>query len=102
MYSNEYAEYIIKFQMDKRHHDVALKIINLVPENGILELSVNEIASRINKSETEVSNTLDVMRLHKNPLVKYGDNSYVFDYPEDGVEYVEHLSKGMSNMGSDI
>lgn len=99
MYSREYAEYIINIQFDKKYQDVANKIISLVKKNGILKMTTSQISNKINCVESEIIEVIEIMKTHKNPLVKLKKNIYVFDYPEKDVQYVKHFRKALSNFG---
>lgn len=99
MYSKEFVEYIINEQLDKKNQDLATNIINLVPKNGILKMTSLEISVELNREESEIIETFEVMKSHKIPLVVLDNNSYIFDYPEKDIEYVKHLRRALSNFG---
>lgn len=99
MYSREYAEYIIKEQFDEKYQDVANKIISLVNDEGMLKMTTSQISKKVNCVESEIIEVIEIMKTHKNPLVKLKKNIYVFDYPEKDLQYVNHLRKALSNLG---
>ena len=99
MFSSNFANYIIKAQIDKLFHVDALNLIKLVPTSGILNLTQTEIAKRLQISEERFASLFEVLNKHKNQLIRYENNAYIFDYPEEGINYVKHFSRGMSNMG---
>jgi len=99
MYSQEYANYIINCQLDEIHHLLANKIIDLVPKNGKLKMTPIQISSKLNVSEEKVLEIIEVMSLHKNPLIKQENNIYIFDYPQKDIDYVKHFRRALSNIG---
>jgi len=99
MFSSDYASYIIRAQIDEPFHVDALNLIKLVPTSGILNLTQTEIAERLHISEERFTSLFDVLNKHKNQLIRCKNNAYIFDYPEEGINYVKHFSRAMSNMG---
>jgi len=99
MFSSNYANYIIKAQIDEPFHFDALNLIKLVPTSGILNLTQTEIAKRLHISEEQFASLFEVLNKHKNQLIRYENSAYIFDYPEEGINYVKHFSRAMSNMG---
>lgn len=99
MYSKDYAEYIITAQLSDEYQDPALKILALVPENGFLEFNIQEISIQTGIDQETITQTLVVMQNHKVPLCEQIHSSYLFDYPEKGIEYVKHFRRAISNWG---
>jgi len=99
MYDKWHAEYIINSQMDKDYIKDSLKIIKIVPKDGLLKMSLKQISLKLKISEERVLEVIEKMKLHKNPLLKVENEVFVFDYPLKDVEYVRHLRNAMSNSG---
>ena len=99
MFSSDFANYIIKVQIDESFHVDALNLIQLVPTSGILNLTQTEIAKKLHISEERFASLFEVLNKHKNQLIRCENNAYIFDYPEEGINYVKYFSRAMSNMG---
>lgn len=99
MFSKDYAEYIITAQLSDEFIETAMKIMQLVPETGILEMTIPEISAHIGIDKESLDTTLKIMQTHKNPLCKLVNNRYIFDYPEKDIEYVMRFRRAISNWG---
>lgn len=99
MFSKDYAEYIINAQLSDEFIETAMKILQLVPETGILKMTIPQISTHTGIDKESLATTLEIMQTHKNPLCKLVNNLYIFDYPEKGIEYVKRFRRAMSNWG---
>jgi len=99
MFSSDYAHYIIRAQIDEPFRNDALKLVKLVPPSGELKMTQTEIAKKLHISEERFASLFEVLNKHKNQLIRCENNVYIFEYPEEGINYVKHFSRAMSNMG---
>jgi len=99
MFSSDYANYIIRAQIEESFTNDALKLIKLVPPSGVLNITQTEIAKKLQISEERFASLFEVLNKHKNQLIRCDNNAYIFDYSEEGINYVKYFSRAMSNMG---
>lgn len=71
MFSKDYAEYIITAQLSDEFIEPAMKILQLVPETGILEMTIPEISAHTGIDKESIATTLEIMQTHKNPLCNW-------------------------------
>lgn len=99
MYNSEYLIYVAKSNLSEDHHELIDKIAAIVPESGILNKSISEIAHELGCSEEKLEKLIDLL-FKVNPVLiqKIGD-SLVFDYEESAINYVKRLRHAISNIG---
>lgn len=95
MYNKEFPSYIIQAQLDG--HPICQKIIDLVPNDGCLEMSSEEIAHTIGESLKDTQSAIDLMSQHKVALIQQTSAGYLCDYKEKDIEYVKHFRRALSN-----
>ena len=98
MFDTIFACYIISIKLEKEYRDCAYWIINQAKPDGILEMSVAEIAEASNHSEAVVLLTLKAMEATEPvALVSGEEGNFVFDYPPKAVSYARHFVNSLSN-----
>lgn len=99
MYDKMHAKYIIRSQMNEEYVNDSLKIIDIVPIDGILKMTLKQISRKLKIPEERISEVIEKMKMNRNPLMKLSNDKLVFDYCPKDVEYVKHLRNALSNMG---
>jgi hypothetical protein len=98
MYTNEFAAYVAKIKLPKKFVKCALCIIDRVPDNGILKMSLADIVSESGFSQRKVTDTIKAMKTNEPlPLIQELEGNFVFDYPAKDVYYVKALLNALSN-----
>ena len=98
MYTNQFAEYVAKIKLPKKFVKCALWIIDRVPDNGVLEMSLTDIVSKSRFSKRHVTDTIEAMKTNEPlPLIQEFRGDFVFDYPAKDVYYVKALLNALSN-----
>ena len=99
MYNSEYLNFVAKQHLPEDHHEILEKLAEIVPESGILEKPIPEIAHELGCSGDKLIEIIDLL-FNVNPvLIKKEGDILIFDYEESKINYVRHLRNAMSNIG---
>ena len=99
MYSAQYFLFLARQYFPKEQHNTLEKLSKLIPENGLLETPISELAGQLNISEKTLTAILEKLTKTTVPLTVREKNKYIFDYDPREVERARHFQNALSNMG---
>lgn len=99
MYCAKYAKYLVSKQIPKEYESDALKLIEIIPSNGIIKESDEKIIGHLGVSKEKFNALIKLMRTTKLPVLKIENSCIIFDYPEKDVNHYRHFANALGNLG---
>ena len=99
MYSKDYLNFVARQHLPVDFHNIVEKLSCIIPDSGLLNYDINEIATEIDINKEFVKEMIELLLQVKPTLVIVEGNILVFDYDEKEVDYARHLQSALSNIG---
>ena len=99
MYNKDFFNFMSRIHFQKEFHETLEKLSAIIPEEGILDTTENDLAQQLNTSKDTIRYILNELTKTSTPLAVKKGNRYVFDYDPKEIAKAAHARAAMSNMG---